>query len=177
MNLKQKIFKLAFVLADKILPPYNHCRWGNAIKNCFAKRHMKYVGSNVHWGKNLHVPNDFSIGDFSGVGNNAYIGYGVTLGNHVMMGRNVTIFTSNHNTDRVDVPMSEQGMSRVSPLCIEDDVWICESVIITPKCCRIGEGSILAAGSVVTKDVQPYSVVGGNPAKLIRMRKGGTISE
>lgn len=170
MNLKQKVFKGVFVLADKILPPYNYCRWGNRVKSYFAKNHMNYVGRNVNWGKNLHIPYDFSIGNESGIGNNAYIGYGVTLGNNVMMGRNVTIFTSNHITNRIDLPMSEQGFTTTSPLCIEDDVWICEGVIITPRCCRIGRGSILAAGAVVTKDVLPFSVVGGNPAKLIRMR-------
>lgn len=170
MNIKRKIFKAAFVIVDKVLPEYNHCHWGNAIKNFFAKNHMKHVGEKVNWGKNVHVPLDFSIGNNSGVGNNAYIGYQVTLSNNVMMGRNVTIFTANHNTSRIDIPMVQQGFTEISPLFIEDDVWICEGVIITPRCCRIGKGSILAAGAVVTKDVAPFSVVGGNPAKLIRKR-------
>lgn len=170
MNFKQKLFKAGFVLADKLLPGYNYCRWGNDVKNFFAKRYMRHVGEKVNWGENIHVPYDFSIGNGSGVGNNAYIGYNVTLGDNVMMGRNVTIFTANHKTDRTDIPMVCQGFTEVSPLTIEDDVWICERVIITPGCCVIGKGSILAAGAVVTKNVEPYSVVGGNPARVIRMR-------
>lgn len=54
---------------------------------------------------------------------------------------------------------------------VGNDVWIGDDVIITVGCCHIGEGSILATGAVVTKDVEPYCVVGGNPAKVIRYRK------
>ena len=67
--------------------------------------------------------------------------------------------------------MRVQGFSEISPLSIGNDVWIGDNVMITAGCNRIGEGSIIAAGSVVTKDVEPYSVVGGNPAKIIRYRK------
>ncbi|MDE7126005.1 MAG: acyltransferase, partial [Muribaculaceae bacterium] len=53
---------------------------------------------------------------------------------------------------------------------IEDDVWLGVRAILTPGH-RIGQGSVVAAGAVVTKDVAPYSVVGGNPAKIIKSRK------
>lgn len=170
MRLSRKLNKLLFVIADSVLPSYIYCSWGNHVKNFFAKKHLAYVGKNVNWGKHLTIPYDLEIGDESGVGNNASIGYQVKLGNQVMMGRNVTIFTSNHQTNRIDIPMSKQGMTEISPLIVEDDVWICDGVIITPGCSRIGKGSILAAGAVVTKDVEAYSVVGGNPAKVIRYR-------
>lgn len=87
-----------------------------------------------------------------------------------MIGKDLKIFTQNHRTDRVDIPMREQGFWPVSPLVIGDDVWICDSVIITPGCSSIGTGSILAAGAVVTADVEPYTIVGGNPAKPIKRR-------
>lgn len=171
MKLSRKINKLFFIISDRILPSYMYCKWGNCVKNYFAKRHMGYVGEKVNWGKLVNIPFDFEIGDESGVGDNARIGYGVKIGSNVMMGRNVTIFTNNHRTDRIDIPMTKQGVTEISPLHIEDDVWIGERVIITPGCCKVGKGSILAAGAIVTKDVAPYSVVGGNPAKLIRFRK------
>lgn len=114
---------------------------------------------------------DFIIGDFSGVGDNARIPKGVTIGNDVMIGRDLKIFTKNHKSDRTDIPMRLQGFTEISPLVIKNDVWIGDDVIITAGCCHIGEGSILAAGAVVTKDVEPYCVVGGNPAKVIRYRK------
>ena len=114
---------------------------------------------------------DFIIGDFSGVGDNARIPKGVTIGNDVMIGRDLKIFTKNHKNDRTDIPMRLQGFTEISPLVIENDVWIGDDVIIAVGCCHIGEGSILATGAVVTKDVEPYCVVGGNPAKVIRYRK------
>lgn len=158
-------------MADHILPAYDHCKWGNWLKNVFARRAFAHVGKAVNWGRKLMLTSDFRIGDHSGVGDYARISKGVTVGDDVMIGKNLKIFTSNHKTNRTDIPMRLQDFCELSPLTIGNDVWIGDSVIITPGCCRIGEGSILAAGAVVTKDVEPYSVVGGNPAKVIRYRK------
>ena len=171
MGLGQKICKASFVLLDAVLPPFNYCKWGNKLKNSVAKGAFAYVGDNVNWGKRLTLTSDLRIGDHSGVGDRAYIASNVKIGEYVMMGRDVKIFTRNHKTDRTDIPMEQQKFEEVSPLEIGDDVWICDNVIITPGCCRIGNGSILAAGAVVTKDVPDYCVVGGNPAKVIRYRK------
>ena len=66
--------------------------------------------------------------------------------------------------------MIEQGETFYPKTIIEDDVWIGARVLILPGR-RIGKGSIIAAGSVITKDVAPYSIVGGNPAHLIKTRK------
>ena len=66
--------------------------------------------------------------------------------------------------------MMEQGFEEERPVVIGNDVWIGDRVIILPGV-HVGDGSILAAGAVVTKDVPPYAIVGGVPAKLIRMRK------
>ncbi len=117
------------------------------------------------------MASDLQIGDYSGVGDRGYITAGVTIGNDVMIGKDLKIFRRNHRTDRVDIPMREQGFTEITPLTIDDDVWICDSVIITPGCKHIGKGSILAAGAVVTADVEPYTVVGGNPAKVVKHRK------
>lgn len=85
------------------------------------------------------------------------------------MGPSCTIIGMNHNTDRTDVPMIQQGYhAKVAPV-IEDDVWIGAKKTILPGK-RIGTGSIVAAGAVVTRDVPPFSVVGGNPARVIRQR-------
>jgi maltose O-acetyltransferase len=65
--------------------------------------------------------------------------------------------------------MRLQGLAKLDPVVIENDVWIGNNVIILPGR-RISKGSIIAAGSVVTKDFPAYSIIGGNPAKLIRNR-------
>ena len=171
MEKLSQIHRIIFHIADRLLPNYNHCRWGNKVKNVLARKAFSYVGKSVNWGKNVLISADFRIGDFSGVGDGARIPKGVTIGNDVMIGRDLKIFTKNHRSDRTDIPMRLQGFTEISPLIIGNDVWIGDNVIITAGCCRIGDGSILAAGAVVTKDVEPYCVVGGNPAKIIRYRK------
>ena len=74
-----------------------------------------------------------------------------------------------HGFDRFDIPMNQQPFTE-APIIIEDDVWIGANCTIT-KGVRIQTGSIVAANSVVTKDVLPFSIVGGVPAKLIKSRK------
>lgn len=86
-----------------------------------------------------------------------------------MMGPYCLIYTSNHCMDRVDVPMWRQGFTEVRPVVIEDDVWIGARVTLLPGV-HIGRGSVIGAGSVVTKDVPAYSIVGGNPARVLKYR-------
>ena len=85
------------------------------------------------------------------------------------MGTDVTIITRNHRFDRTDIPMMEQGFEEERPVYIGNDVWIGDRVLILPGV-HIGDGSIIAAGAVVTKDVPPYSIVAGVPARKIRDR-------
>jgi len=168
---KRRVCKVLFLLANRILPPYKYCKWGNRLQSFLGRQAFSHVGKNVCWGKGLIVALDLHIGDNSGIGDDSKIDPKITIGNDVMIGKNLRAFTSNHVTARTDIPMRLQGLEEISPLAIGNDVWICEDVIITARCNRIGDGSIVAAGSVVTKDVEPYSVVGGNPARFIRYRK------
>jgi len=87
-----------------------------------------------------------------------------------MIAERVMIIGGNHEFSRLDIPMDMQGEGKQGKIVIEDDVWIgAGSIILTGI--TIGEGSIIGAGSIVTKSIQPYSIVAGNPAKVIRMRK------
>jgi maltose O-acetyltransferase len=110
-----------------------------------------------------------SIGDYSGIGINASISGEVNIGSYVMMGPEVMIYTYGHQFEDLEKPMIFQGNSHVRPVTIGDDVWIGARAIILPGVI-IGRGSIIGAGSVVTKDVPAYAVMGGNPAKIIKMR-------
>lgn len=109
-----------------------------------------------------------SVGKGSTLGKRCKI-EGADIGCHVMMGEDVVIFRRNHRFDCVDVPMALQGFSSDELVYVEDDVWIGSRVIILPGI-RIGCGSIIGAGSVVTKDVLPFTIVAGNPARFIRNR-------
>jgi acetyltransferase-like isoleucine patch superfamily enzyme len=109
--------------------------------------------------------------------NSMLIGYGtrenpdgrIEIGNHVRIAPNVQMIGGNHVIDRTDVPITKQGLLH-KPIIIEDDVWIAGRVVITCGV-RIGTGSVIAAGAMVTKDVPPWSIVGGVPAKFLRKRK------
>ena len=110
-----------------------------------------------------------SIGSRSGLGVNCSVHGPLKIGNNVMMGPNVTILPHPHNIERTDIPMGQQGM-RVAEVVIGNDVWIGMRVIIMPGI-KVGDGAVIGAGAVVTKDVPAFAIVGGVPAKVIKYRK------
>lgn len=125
---------------------------------------------NIEHGATFGSGKGISLGARSGLGVDAEILGPVVIGEDVMMGPRCTIISANHRFDDVTVPMNRQGWSEVDrPVVIEDDVWIGANVTITARV-RVGRGSILAAGSVVTRDVPPYSIAGGVPARVLRSR-------
>ncbi|HJV64112.1 MAG TPA: DapH/DapD/GlmU-related protein [Geomonas sp.] len=115
------------------------------------------------------------------LGNSVIIGPGacfwsthshITIGNKVMFGPNVTIMGGNHNTSAIGRYMfdvHEKEASDDQPVNIEDDVWVGAGVIIL-KGVTVGRGSIIAAGAVVTKNIPPYSIVAGTPARVLKKR-------
>jgi len=111
------------------------------------------------------------------IGGNCAIGRGaellcevadLSIGGDVRIAAGVFITTNSHSYSRLDVPIRLQGTHH-EPVIIEDDVWIGQRAVILPGV-QIGHGSIIGAGSVVTQDVQPLSIVGGVPARQIRRR-------
>lgn len=86
-----------------------------------------------------------------------------------MMAPNCFILLAMHNFDRTDIPMGAQDSYIAGPTIIEDDVWIGRNVMMTSQR-HIKKGSIIAMGCILTKDFPEYSIVGGNPSKLIRSR-------
>ena len=116
-------------------------------------------------GEGLKIGNNSSIGPYSYIGCSGFI----EIGDNVMMSPRVSIYAENHLFDHPELSIKEQGVKREF-VKIEDDCWIAANTIILAGV-TIGRGSVIAAGSVVTKDVPPYSIVGGVPAKVIKSRK------
>lgn len=109
------------------------------------------------------------IGDNSQLGARSRIDHEVTIGNDVVIGPEMIILTISHAFEDPRIPVRLQGELPRRPVVIGNDVWIASRVIITPGV-TIGDGAVIGAGSVVTKDVEPFSVVGGVPARFVRRR-------
>lgn len=126
------------------------------------------IGRGVYIGKivNLKLGHRSSLGRRFRMHN-----VNLEIGADVMMADEVLVMGGGHRFDNPAVPMIEQGDIGKTNLRICDDVWIGARVIILAKDITIGKGAIIGAGSVVTKDIPPYAIVGGNPARIIKMRK------
>lgn len=175
----EKVVKYFIFLIYRIiafyLPNSNTKLLGEGAKKLryiLVKRLFKITGKNVNierkaWfglGKNVE------IGDNSGIGINAIIPSNIIIGKDVMMGPDCIIYAANHKFDRLDIPMNKQGHQERKRTIIGNDVWIGGRVIILPGK-KIGDGVVIGAGSVVTKDLDDFGIYGGNPAKLINYRK------
>jgi acetyltransferase-like isoleucine patch superfamily enzyme len=138
-----------------------------------------------HCGHQTHIFPGFSCAGIKNVevGNRCFLGENCTIlstranvviGDDVMFGPNVTIVTGNHRFDvvgkRIDqITDKDKLPENDMDVVLEGDNWVGANVTIL-KGVTIGTGSVVGAGSVVTKSVAPYSIVAGNPAKLIKMR-------
>jgi galactoside O-acetyltransferase len=135
------------------------------------------LGDKVQVSRNssIHAHNNgkIVIGDRFGMNVNSTIGAAdggeIIIGNDVMIAQNVVIRASDHEFKNIHIPISQQG-HRGGKIYIGDGCWVAANVVITANV-TIGENCIIAAGAVVTNDIEPYSIVGGVPAKLIRKRK------
>lgn len=174
MNINQVVKIISYIfyaLVAKHMPGSNSIiSFGSKrIRAICAKGMLNQVGKNINIERGAQFSTKVEIGDNSGIGLNCFISGKTLIGKNVMMAPEVYIYTFNHSFGRTDIPMCEQGRDEEEPVIIEDDVWIGSRTTILPGV-KIGRGSIIGAMSVVTKNVEAYTVVAGNPAKTIKSR-------
>ena len=128
--------------------------YGLDCKIYASEKSLVEIGSNISFNSNVMI-------NARGIGK-------IIIGNNVLIGPNVVIRSNNHEYFDIDIPIIKQGMTK-GEIIINDDVWISSNCVILPDCI-IGKGAIVAAGAVVTKDIEPYTIVGGVPAKIIGKR-------
>ncbi|HUV60177.1 MAG TPA: DapH/DapD/GlmU-related protein [Desulfatiglandales bacterium] len=128
------------------------------------------AGGDIGRGAYFGTGEDVEIGNYSGIAIDDELHGPVKIGDGVIMAPEVVIYTTNHRFDRTDIPIGTQGNGPVKPVTSGDDVWIGRRAMIMPGV-KIGNGVIVAAGSVVTKDVPDYTVIAGVPAKVVKHRK------
>lgn len=123
------------------------------------------------WGGKITIGENCSINSFSHFSGNGEI----EIGNNVLIATQCVIISANHNFNRVDIPIREQGETR-SKIIIEDDCWLGAGVRILSGV-KIGRGSVIGAGSVVNSNIPPYSICVGIPARIIRNRNESEYHE
>ena len=141
------------------------------LRSYFATKCFDYAGgnNNIESGVYFGSGRGIVIGKNSGLGVNSPIQHPCAIGDNVLMGTDVVILTLNHEYSDIHKPIGWQGMKPRKKVTIGNDVWLGQRVMIMPGV-TIGNGSIVAAGAVVTKDIPPYSIVGGVPAKVLKNR-------
>ncbi len=147
--------------------------FGFRVRNIYYKRKLKHCGFFLEISPYVFIdgPQNISIGNRCRINTGTYIsGLGsLTIGNNILIGMNVVILTTNHNFHKVNIPIYFQEFTS-KKVNIGDDVWLGANSIILPGV-SIGKGSVIGAGSVVTKNIPDYSIAVGNPAKVIKTRK------
>lgn len=142
----------------------------NFIRVALLKGFLKKIGTGCKIQENVY----FGNGDNIEIGNNCKINENVklrnvTMGDYVLIAPNVTINGGVHNYDNTEIPIVLQG-GHWEKIKIGTDVWIATNVVVTAGV-KIGNGCVIGAGTVVTKDCEDYGIYGGVPAKLIKKRK------
>ena len=141
----------------------------NRIRVFLCKRIFKKAGNistinkKVSFGSGKNV----EMGDNSGIGARTYIPSDTIIGSNVIIGRDSHFLWANHRFDSLDIPICKQGDLPTKQTIIEDDVWIGIRCLFTPGR-HIAKGTIIGMGACVTKDLPEYSIIGGNPAKIIK---------
>jgi acetyltransferase-like isoleucine patch superfamily enzyme len=128
--------------------------------------HMRMASTAVVWGgAEIWDPDKITIGEHSVIGHAAILDArcGIEIGANVNLSAGVWIWTCQHD------PQSGSFALDCGPVAIEDYAWVSCRTVILPNT-RIGRGAVVAAGAVVTKDVPPFAIVGGVPAKVIGQR-------
>ena len=127
----------------------------------------RIAAESMVWG-HVHMGSECTVNSYTVIAGN------IRMGDMVRIASNTSIFGFNHGHEDVEKPFCRQKCTSKG-IVIEDDVWIGANVVIVDGV-HVGAHTILAAGAVVTKDIPPYSIAGGNPARVIRDRREPKVS-
>lgn len=162
-------YGFAYYLPDSYIPVVG--KLSNSLRVWCCKHIFKKCGNIVTINRKAYFGNgsNIEIGDDSGLGANCRIPNNIIIGNHVMIAPDLLIFRNNHNYSDPEKPIGHQGISESEPVILGNNLWIGQRVIINAGQ-TVADGTVIAAGSVVTKSFPENSVIGGNPARLIKPR-------
>lgn len=171
MTVIKMIMFLLYNLIGRFLPrttmPYS--LGSKYLRSFLIRNFIDSCGVNLTVETGALISPNVCIGDNCTIGENCLIRANVILGNDVLVAQNVSFISFKHNYERVDIPIHAQGEVFES-ISVGHDVWIGINAIVLAGV-SIGDHAIVAAGSVVTKDVPEWGIVAGVPAKVIKLRE------
>lgn len=170
LKIKKGFFYLFYNLFVKHLPLNNYplMKLIGKFRAYIIKMFINKCGKNVSINRNVYISPNIEIGNNCTINENCKIRANTIIGDYVIIAPGVNILTSTHNFSDLNIPISQQGDTQMK-ISIGNDVWIGTNAILLPGII-IHDHSIIGAGAVVTKDVPKYSIVGGNPARVIKYR-------
>ena len=170
MRIKKIIGLILYNLVAKHLPrSCSKFKFGRWLRMICGKLIIEKHSKKFNIEKGAVFSSQIQIGNNSMIGYKCDVAHDVCIGDNVLMGPEVKIFSQNHIFARTDIPIRDQGVT-TKKVIIGNDVWIGARVIILPGV-TIGDGCVIGAGSIVTKNIPPYSVAAGNPAIVKKTRK------
>lgn len=146
-------------------------RFGYWLRGLLVRRIFKRCGAGVlvKHGAYFGSGRDVELGARSQIGHNARLDHDVVIGDDVLMGPDVVMMSAGHAYEDPTIPINLQGQTPRRPIHVGNDVWIGTRVIVLPGV-HIGDGAVVGANAVVTRDVPPGAVVAGVPARVVQMR-------
>jgi len=168
MNLKKALGYVLYTCVGGVLPhgTYKQFPISQSIRRLSCKLLFNRAGKGINVGRKCRLSSQISMGDNSGIGDNSFISGKLEIGENTMIAPQCAFIGLNHKFD--ELTLQHVG-SESSPIVVGNHVWIGYGARVLSGV-HIGDYAIIGAGAVVTKDVEPYTVVGGVPAKLIRKR-------
>lgn len=157
----RNVWRVVYAALVKWWPQNQWCPLAGKAREFFARRIVAEAGVHIGIDRNATFSSKVYMGDYARIGKDCELHGEVHLGNHVLMAPEVVFYTVNHEHSDLGTPMDSQGDTCMRPIFVGDDVWLGRRVMVMPGVC-IGDGCVVAAGAVVTKDLPPFSV-GGCP--------------
>ncbi len=168
--------KLKLIFYYLFIQKLPHSRlWGgfNSMRRSYLAKVLKVMpnDTNSKFENGIYISDakKLKIGNYVRINEHVFLQGEISIGDYVMIAPYTAIYTNAHEHNDIEMPMVQQGNTAIKKVSICNNAWLGRNVVILPGI-TVGEGAIVGANSVVTKDVAPFTIVGGVPAKLIKSR-------